>query len=63
MAAKIKVQTVTTVAELRAILDARAPYCKAIKDAFMRGDLAGCDAAQQAMREAFPSNTSRRASS
>jgi hypothetical protein len=55
MAAKIKVHTVTTAEELRAILDARAPYCKAIKDAFMRGDLAACDAAQKAMREAFPS--------
>lgn len=52
--ALIKIHTPKTVAELRAILDARAPYCAAIKDAFMRGDIAGCVAAQKAMREAFP---------
>lgn len=44
----------TTVAELRAILDARAPYCAAIKDAFIRNDKDGAAAAQKAMREAFP---------
>lgn len=43
-----------SVAELRAILDARAPYAKAVGDAMMRGDLEACDAAQKAFREAFP---------
>lgn len=40
-----------TAAELRAILDERAPYTKAIADAMMRGDLVACAAAQAAMRE------------
>jgi hypothetical protein len=43
-----------TVSELRAILDARAPYTKAISDAVRAGDLAACEKAQQAMRDAFP---------
>ena len=42
-----------TVAELRAILDERQPYAKAISDAMMRGDHDGCAAAQKAMREKF----------
>jgi hypothetical protein len=35
-----------TVAELRAILDARAPYAAAIKAAMMRGDIDACDKAR-----------------
>lgn len=42
-----------TVAELRAILDARAPYTKAISDALRAGDLEACAAAQKAMRAKF----------
>lgn len=42
-----------TVAELRAALDERRPFAKAIHDAMMRGDLDGCDAAQKAMRDKF----------
>jgi hypothetical protein len=42
-----------SVEELRAILDARRPYAVAIKDALMRGDMAGVAAAQSAMREKF----------
>ena len=45
-----------TVSELRAILDARAPYAAAIKDALLRGDLEGCAKAQKAMREKFVSD-------
>ena len=49
-----------TVSELRAILDARAPYAAAIKAALLRGDLEGCAKAQKAMRE-NACGTSRRA--
>lgn len=47
------VTTPKTVAELRARLDERLPYTKAIADAMMRGDHDGCAAAQKAMREKF----------
>lgn len=50
----MKTATPKTVAELRAILDARKPYTDAINDAFMRGDIEACAAAQKAMRDAFP---------
>jgi hypothetical protein len=53
MTTKTKIHTPKTVAELRAILDARAPYAKAIAYAMKRGDLDSCGAAQKAMREAF----------
>lgn len=42
-----------TVSELRAILAARKSYTDAIAAAWRSGDLAACDAAQKAMREAF----------
>lgn len=51
---KTKTHTPQTVAELRAILDARKPYCLAINEAFRRGDMDGTAAAQKAMREVFP---------
>jgi hypothetical protein len=54
MTMKSKIHTPKTVAELRAILDARMSYAKAIAEAARRGDLEACDKAQQAMREAFP---------
>jgi hypothetical protein len=47
--------TPKSVEELRAILDARRPYAVAIKDALMRGDLAGVAAAQATMRKQFGS--------
>jgi hypothetical protein len=43
-----------TVAELRAILDARKPYTQAIYDAIQRGNMDAFDAAQKRMRKAFP---------
>ena len=43
-----------TVQELRAILDARKPYTDAIMAAVRAGDLAAIEAAQKAMRQAFP---------
>ena len=48
-----RVPTITTATELRALLDERRPYAQAVKDAFMRGDLKACEAAQKAMREKF----------
>ena len=44
-----------TLNSFRAELDERAVYAKAIMDAMRRGDLAGCEAAQKAMRVRFPS--------
>lgn len=40
-----------TAAELRAEIEARWPYAIAIKEAFLRNDIAGCEAAQKAMRD------------
>lgn len=45
-------RTITT-AQYRAELDERAIYARAIMDAMIRKDLAGCAAAQKAMRERF----------
>ena len=42
-----------TLAELRADLDARRPYAKAVMEAFRRNDIAGCAEAQRIMREKF----------
>jgi hypothetical protein len=47
-------KTPKTVAELRAILDARKPYTDAIHAAMMSGNHDAVAAAQKAMREAFP---------
>lgn len=44
----------TTLVEVRADLDERAIYAKAIMDAMRRGDLAACGEAQAAMRKRFP---------
>lgn len=43
-----------TLASFRAELDERAVYAKAVMDAMRRGDMAGCTAAQEAMRARFP---------
>lgn len=45
-------------AALRAELDARAVYAKAVFDAMMTGDMAATAEAQRRFREAFPSNQS-----
>ncbi len=45
-----------TITELRAELDARRPYAKAVMDAFRRNDIVGCAEAQRAMREKFPAD-------
>lgn len=43
-----------TANEVRAEIEHRRPYCAAIMAAFMRNDIPGCEAAQAAMRAAFP---------
>ena len=45
--------TPKTVEELRAILDERKPYTDAISAAFRRGDMAGVEKAQKALRQAL----------
>jgi hypothetical protein len=40
-----------TLAQYRAELDARAAMTKPIMDAWRRGDIAACEAAQKSMRE------------
>ena len=45
----------TTLAALRADLDERARYAADIMAAVRCGDMAGCTAAQEAMRKRFPS--------
>jgi hypothetical protein len=42
-----------TAVELRAEIEARRPYAIAIKEALLRNDISGCEAAQKAMREVF----------
>jgi hypothetical protein len=43
-----------TLEQLRADLDARKAMAQRIAEAFRRGDMAGVEAAQAAMRKAFP---------
>lgn len=50
-----------TLQELRAELDARAPYAKRVMEAFKAGDLAACEQAQREMREAFSATMRRTA--
>lgn len=49
----------TPVASLSAALDARKPYTDAIGAAMRAGDLRAMEAAQKAMREAFPEPRAR----
>jgi hypothetical protein len=51
---------IITVAQVRAELDARRPYAKAVMDAFRRNDMAGCEEAQRAMREKFGADLTER---
>jgi hypothetical protein len=49
-----KIHHPKSAAEARAIVEERRPYCNAISEAFMRGDMQGVADAQRVMRDAFP---------